>query len=248
MAEITFDELPLVVDESEVVSFKGTYCYTDMEIKWRRVVDLWEKDFDFHFEAFNIAYAAHIAFSDFCRSKFPNIDDDVITKFIMGVGADIYHSDEILRTLASLAVELGVNADILKPGNFSDVETRLRESQAGRQWLKELETHKDPWFYFSTGVSIISPRDRSWIEDMDVPLGILRNYIERLERSEEIEQNKAAVSAESDRIFGEYRDLLDEGDKAQFDQLRALDRNTSPHIEGHMFGLSACTITRLGGF
>jgi pyruvate,water dikinase len=64
---------------------------------------------------------------------------------------------------------------------------------------------------------------------------LLREYIEKLKQGEVIERDTAGLSADSDRIFNEYRDLLQEESRPQFDQLRALDRNTSPHIEGHMF-------------
>lgn len=235
MEAISFKELPVVVDESDVVSFKGTYCYTEMEMKWRRIIDLWEKGFDYHFEAFNIAHAAHLAFSDFCKKKFPNITDSVIAKFVMGVGSDIYRPDEAVQELARLAMDLGVRDDIRKPGGFGEVESRLRKTDAGRKWLKKLDEKKDPWFCFTTGYSIITPMDKSWIEDMDVPLALLREYIEKLARGEAIERDRAGLAAESDRISSEYRELLKEDDRAQFDQLRALDRTTSPHIEGHMF-------------
>ena len=235
MEKITFEELPNAVEETEVTSYKGTYCYTEMECKWRRIVDLWEIGFDYHFEAFNIAHAAHLAFSDFCKNSFPDITDDTIAKFVMGVGADIYHPDEVVQKLARLAMDLGIRDAILQPGSFSEVQSRLQETSEGKKWLDALEKEKYPWFYFTTGYSIITPMDKSWIEDMDLPLALLREYIEKLKQGEVIERDTAGLSADSDRIFNEYRDLLQEESRPQFDQLRALDRNTSPHIEGHMF-------------
>lgn len=235
MAEISFAELPIVVDESEVFSYSGTYCYSEMQSKWRKIIDLWEKGFDYHFEAFNLAHAAHLAFSDFCKTKFPNITDSVITKFGMGVGSDIFRPDEILQELAHLAMSLEVRDDIMKPGGFLEVESRLRKTDAGRKWLEKLEEKKEPWFSFTTGYSIVTPMDKSWIEDMDTPLGLMREYIERLVRGEVIEQDRAGMTTESDRIANEYREFLNEDDRAQLDHLRKLDRTTSPHIEGHMF-------------
>ena len=235
MSKITFEDLPNVVDESEVTSYKGTYCYTEMEIKWRKMVDLWEIGFDYHFEAFNIAHAAHLAFADVCKNNFPDITDDTVAKFVMGVGADIYRPDEVVQKLARLAMDLGVRDAILQPGSFSEVESRLKETNEGRKWIDGLEAEKYPWFYFTTGYSIITPNDKCWIEDMDLPLALLREYIEKLKRGEVIERDMAGLTAASDKIFNEYRDMVAEENRPQFDQLRALDRNTSPHIEGHMF-------------
>lgn len=235
MAEITFKDLPIVVDEKDVTSFRGTYCYTEMEMQWRRIVDLWEIGFDYHFEAFNIAHAAHLAFSDFCKNHFPDITEDTIAKFVTGVGSDIYRPDEIIRELARLAIELRVDNAIMQPGSFSDVESRLKGSDEGRRWLQRLEENKFPWFYFTTGYSIITPNDKCWMEDMDIPLGLLREYIEKLRKGERIETDKKVQKEESDKIFNEYKELLKEEDRAQFEQLRQLERTTSPHIEGHMF-------------
>lgn len=235
MEAISFEELPLVVDESEITSYKGTYCYTEMEMKWRRLIDLWEIGFDYHFEPFNIAHAAHLAFSDFCKNSFSDITDDTIAKFVMGVGADIYRPDEVVQKLAQLAMDLGVRDAVLQPGSFSDVESRLKQTNEGRKWLDSLEAEKYPWFYFTTGYSIITPMDKAWIEDMDLPLALLREYIEKLKGGETIGTDRAALTAISDKIFNEYRDLITEENRPQFDQLRALDRATSPHIEGHMF-------------
>ena len=235
MGNITFEELPNVVDESDVMSFKGTYCYTEMEIKWRRIVDLWEKGFDYHFEAFNIAHAAHLSFAGLCKSHFPEITDDIIAKFVMGVGSDIFRPDEVVQQLARLAMDLGVGESIIKPGDFSEVEARLSQDESGRKWLMRLEENKNPWFYFTTGASIISPLDKCWIEDMNLPLALLRQYIEKLKRGERIGQDTSELIAESDSIFNEYCNLLNEEVKPQFKQARALDRQTCPHIEGHMF-------------
>lgn len=235
MAAISFEELPNVVDEADVLSYKGTYCFGEMESKWRRIIDLWGQGFDYHFEAFNLAHAAHLSFADFCKSKFPNITESMITTFGMGVGSDIFRPDEILQELARLALSLGLVGEILKPGGFAELRVRLGTSVSGKNWLSVLDEKKDPWFAFTTGYSIVTPMDRSWSENMDIPLGLLREYVVRLGRGEVIEQDRASMTAESDRIAAEYRDYLAEADKAQFDHLRALDRTTSPHIEGHMF-------------
>lgn len=235
MAKITFSDLPNMVDENDIFSFRGTYCYTEIGVKWREIISLWEKGFDYHFEAFNIAHAAHIALGDFCKGHFPDMNDVILSKFVMGVGSDIYRPDEITQELAKEALALGVDEAILQPGSYTEVEKRLQGTEEGRKWLQKLEKDKDPWFFFTTGYSIITPLDKSWIEDMDLPLSLIREYIERLKKGESIEQDKEAQAAESDRIFNEYRNLLDDEYKPQFDQLRALDRTTTPHIEGHMF-------------
>ena len=233
--EISFQELPNVAAEADVISFRGTYGYLEMEMKWKRMMDLWKESVEYHFELFNIAHYAHGALSEFAKINFPDIKDDTVAKFILGVGSDVYRPDEEVQKLALQAMGLGVGEAILQPGNFSEVESRLKKTEVGRSWLQSLEMKKDPWFYFTTGASMPSPYDKFWIDDMDVPLKLLRQYLGMLKEGKRIFRDSVGQTAESDRIFNEYKGLLKEEARPQFDQLRALDRKTSPHIEGHMF-------------
>jgi len=233
--ELTFEELPDIVPESDITEFKGTYGYTQMEKNWRRAVDLWEEGFDVHFEMFNIAHAAHLAFSGFCDKAFPGIGPDTIAKMISGVGGDVYRPDEEVQALARLALELGVADAVLQSGDWTAVEARLNGTDAGRKWLKDLEGRKYPWFYFTTGYSIITPLDRAWVEDMNAPLALMRDYIPKMKAGEAIGMNSEALKREAGRIASEYSALLKGEERPVFDQLRLTDRKAAPHIEGHMF-------------
>lgn len=53
--EIRFEDLPDNVPEGDIIGFRGSWDYTEMEKKWRRVVDLWQEAFDVHFEIFNLS-------------------------------------------------------------------------------------------------------------------------------------------------------------------------------------------------
>jgi pyruvate,water dikinase len=234
--DLTFEELPYIVPESDITEFKGTYAFDRLEKNWRTLVDLWNEAFSVHFEMFNIAHATHLAFSDFCRKAFPGISDASIGQMLAGMGADIYRPDEEMLAMARLALELKVAETILQPGSFSEVETRLKGTDAGRKWLDELEKRKNPWFYFTTGYSIFTPQDRSWHEDYNLPLASVRTYIERVKKGEDIEGPKKEAKERAEKLATEYRNLIKaEGDRNVFNQLLGLDKMTSPHIEGHMF-------------
>ncbi len=106
---------------------------------------------------------------------------------------------------------------------------------AGRTWLADWESVKEPWFHYSNGNGFYH-HHRSWIDDPDVPLAHLRNYVRRLVAGEDLARPLAAVSAERDRITGEYRALLaDEQTIAAFDQNLGLARTVFPYVESHNF-------------
>jgi pyruvate,water dikinase len=235
LAEISFQELPIVVDIDDVTSFKGTYCYGEMEVKWRRAIELFRRGLDYHFEILNTSQAAHLALSEFSRAAFPDITLGTISKFVAGVGADIYRPDEEVQKLAMQAMQLGVGEAILGSGDFNAVESRLKTTEAGRRWLESLEQKKYPWFYMTTGSSLPRPSDRYWMDDMEIPLRLLRDYLEMLKKGKNILRDVPGQMAESEKLFNEYRGLLKEEMRPQFDHLRALDKITSPYIEGHGF-------------
>ncbi len=93
---------------------------------------------------------------------------------------------------------------------------------------------KDPWFYYSTGAGYCHA-NRAWIDDLRPPFAALADYVARVERHEDLSRPLEHLRAERERIANGYRDLLDEGDAAQFDNLLALSRQVFPLVENHNF-------------
>ncbi|MGO4843624.1 hypothetical protein AB4144_66250, partial [Rhizobiaceae sp. 2RAB30] len=78
----------------------------------------------------------------------------------------------------------------------------------GAEWLAAWKEAQDPWFNFTSGNGFYST-DKYWIENLDIPLGYVRDYIKRLELGQEIDRPTARIAAERDRITSEYAELLD---------------------------------------
>jgi pyruvate,water dikinase len=71
---------------------------------------------------------------------------------------------------------------------------------------------------------------------MSIPFGVLKTYVEKLGRGEEIDRPLDQVESERDRITAEYRELLGSDDDRQaFDGLVALARTVYPFVENHNF-------------
>jgi pyruvate,water dikinase len=65
---------------------------------------------------------------------------------------------------------------------------------------------------------------------------MIRNYIEKMEKGEEVRRDVEKIKADRDRIVEEYRSLIqDEEDREQFDQILALAQNLFPYTENHIF-------------
>ena len=231
---IRFEPLAEREPTETVLGHRGTTTAFDLLTTYSRYLENMHEMAYYHFEMLNLSYGAYLTFLEFCKGHFPAITDDMVARMVAGIDVILYRPDAELRRLAARAVELGVGG-ALKSGAAPDaVVAQLRESDAGRQWLDELEAVKDPWFYYSTGSGYCHAK-RAWIDDMRPPFAALADYVGRVERGEDLSRPLEALREERERLAGGYRDLLDEGDAAAFDGLLALARQVFPFVENHNF-------------
>jgi len=231
---IRFEPLPEREPTETVLSHRGTTTAFDLLSTYSRYLENMHEMAYYHFEMLNLSYGAYLTFLEFCKGHFPAITDDLVARMVAGIDVILYRPDAELRRLAARAVELGVGG-ALKSGAAPDaVVAELRGSEAGRQWLDELEAVKDPWFYYTTGSGYCHAK-RAWIDDMRPPFAALADYVGRVERGEDLSRPLEALREERERLAGGYRDLLDDEDAAAFDGLLALSRQVFPFVENHNF-------------
>jgi pyruvate,water dikinase len=201
--------------------------------QYDKAVELCYKIWQYHFEFLNLGYAAYLDFFGFMKEQFPTIPDQAIAKMVQGVDSELFRPDDELKKLAKLAVELGC-ADALKSGTVDEALAAVANAPGGDKWLAEWEGAKDPWFNFTSGNGFYST-DKYWIDHLDIPMGYLRDYIERLEEGDEIMRPTEALLKERDRITAEYRDMMDGEAQEVFDQKLGLARTVFPYVEDHNF-------------
>jgi pyruvate,water dikinase len=63
----------------------------------------------------------------------------------------------------------------------------------------------------------------------------MRGYIGKLQDGENISRPLESIRSESERIFGEYRELLMQDDREAFTAMRELARTVYPFVENHNF-------------
>ena len=232
---IQIDPLPEYEDLSVVTEGLGTSKGYALLNSYDKLIDLGILCWQYHFEFLNLGYAAYVNFLSFCQNAFPGIPLQRVTQMVGGIDVIMYRSDDELKKLAQLAVSMDL-ADALKSSKeFAQVEAALNESPGGREWLGAFNKAKHPWFWLSTGTGWYH-HDKSWNDDLDVPLGFICIYVDKILAGESITRPTDEVIRERDRITGEYRELLSsDEDKAAFDEALGVSRTVFPYVENHLF-------------
>jgi pyruvate, water dikinase len=187
-----------------------------------------------HSEFLNLGYAAYLQFMLSCRSHFPEIQDQTISRMVSGIDVLLFRPDDELRALARKAEALGVSEVVLAAKSEADLIAGLEGTAAGQEWLAALATAKDPWFNFSNGSGMYHSHG-SWIDDMSMPIQGIGDYIGRLRAGDDLVRDIASVAADREATTARYRDLLDEDDRGAFDQGLELARTVFPYVENHNF-------------
>ena len=230
---VRIEPLPDKEDLSVITEGRGTGSGMELLAQYNRLVDLTLKLWNYHFEFLNLGYAAYLDFFGFCKQVFPSIPDQAIAKMVAGIDVDLFRPDEELKKLAALAVELGV--DGLLDGPAQGVLAAVKEQPGGDKWLAAWEQAQQPWFNFSAGSGFYHS-DKVWLENPDIPIGFVADYVRKLRRGESLERPVAAIAAERDRIVAEYGELIDgETDRATFEAKLGLARTVFPYVENHNF-------------
>jgi pyruvate,water dikinase len=232
---VKIDPLPEFEDLSVVTDGLGLSKGYKLLHDYDNLIDLGVRCWQYHFEFLNLGYAAYVMFLDFCQQIFPDIPIQRVTQMVAGIDVIIYRPDAELKKLAKLAVELGVDGVVSSSDMFDHVRSELGKSDGGQKWLEAFEKARYPWFYISTGTGWYH-HDKSWNDDLNVPLNSIQIYIDKVKAGESIDKPTEAVIAERDRITAEYRELIaSDDDKAAFDQNLGIARTVFPYVENHLF-------------
>jgi pyruvate,water dikinase len=225
------------VPEDQVIPSPRGYTEAhDLMEGFNSIINLIFKAWQFHFEYLNLAYLGYLMFVDAAKKLFPGIKESTIGKMVAGADVSMFRPEEELCRLSRLAVSQAPVRDILKSAKSAAEKIgSLKDSDAGRIWLEEMERVKNPWFYVSCGSGWYH-FEGSWLTKMDVPFSYLQSYVERLEKGEKIERSLAEISEERERIVGEYKKLIKtDEDRKSFDDAYGVVRTIYRYAEDHLF-------------
>ncbi len=227
--------LPVLEDIAVVTEGLGESKGYHLLKAYDDVIDLGIRCWQYHFEFLNLGYAAYVTFMGHCQKIWPDIPLQRVTQMISGIDVIMYQPDEELKNLARKAVELGLVEAIKSDPSFATIKEELGKTDNGKQWLEAFEKARYPWFHVSTGTGWYH-HDRSWNDDLDVPLLAICTYADKVAAGQTIDRPMEKVRQERDRITKEYRDLIDnDEDREAFDQLLGTAKTVFPYVENHLF-------------
>ncbi|MGZ8351452.1 MAG: PEP-utilizing enzyme, partial [Allosphingosinicella sp.] len=175
---------------------------------YQRTLEGYFRMWHHHFEFLLLGYGAYMTFFAFCKQAFPEITDQTIARMVAGFEAEIFRPDEEIRRLARRAVELDVDGKFQDGAQVDDILRSLEQmGEPGREWLRELETSRHPWFNVNTGDGFYHYH-RSWNDDLSLPFSALPGYIRKIKAGDNIERPTGQLTAERQQLIDGYRDLL----------------------------------------
>ena len=238
---INFTALPDMVPLEDITSGKGMDPSVKMFEDYDRLISLTYRNWERHFEFLNLGYVAYLDFFMFCKEAFPGIPDLAIAKMVMGVDSVLFRPDDELKSLADLAVKLGLTEVFAKGHNAESILAGVAAHAKGAEWVKAFEKAQDPWFNYTSGNGFYGT-DVYWRDSLDLPVGYIKDYVERAARGEQLHRPKDELIVERDRISGEYSEALSGEALETFQGKLGLARAVYPYVEDHNFYIEHWTM------
>jgi pyruvate, water dikinase len=241
MEALTFASLPDAVPFDDIVSGKAKDGSEVLMENYDRLIQLCYQNWQYHFEFLNLGYLAYLDFFGFCKEIFPGIADQSIAKMVQGVDMELFRPDDELKKLAALAIELGVDALLADTDDVTGTLERIANAENGQRWVDAYIAAQDPLFNFTVGNGFYG-HDKYWLEHQEIPLGYIKDYVRRLHDGHQIMRPVAQLTAERERIYTEYRDLVDGETRALFEAKHQLASTAYPYVENHNFYIEHWTM------
>jgi pyruvate, water dikinase len=232
---MNFTALPEMEDMKIITEGIGTGSGYQLLKKYDQLIDLGLLCWQYHFEFLNLCYAAQVTFFATANQIFPGIPVANLVKMSAGFEAILFRPDAELIRLAKLAIELGIEDVFMKPMNAQELMKELETIPEGKEWLKELEKARYPWFHISTGTGWYHTHI-SWNDNLNIPFDNIKTNIKALKAGKQLGRPTAEILKERDRVADEYRKLIqNDADREAFEQGLGLARLVLPYAEDHNF-------------
>jgi pyruvate,water dikinase len=232
---MNFTDLPEMEDMSVIKEGLGKGSGYELLKKYDKLIDLGLECWQYHFEFLNLAYAVQVTFFQTMDQLFPGIPMATLTKMSAGFDPILFKPDAELIRLAKLAVETGCDELIMNPMKADELMKALAGDSIGKEWPKELERARYPWFHISVGTGWYHTHI-SWNDNLEIPFDNIRTNIKAIKAGKVLGRPTDQILKERDRIADEYRNLLKtDADKEAYDQGLNLARLVLPYAEDHNF-------------
>lgn len=232
MKALTFEPLGDLEPIEVVTEGRGVSVSWALVENYHRLINDFFLVWQYHFEMLGLGYGAYLVFFQFCKTAFPEIQDQTIARMVAGVDGIMFRPDEELRRLAKLAMRLQIADTLLGERSPQDTLSAVKKTPGGEAWIKAFEEATDPWFNYFSEYGFLHDQE-TWKDNLAIPLQGIARYVQLLKAGEDIERPIAQLRADQEEISGEYRSLLDEEEAQRFDEALGLSRRVFPFIEEH---------------
>lgn len=240
---IEVPDLPELEDEEMVTEARGIGSNYKLVEAFDRIMEGYYKINQLHFEMHLLGFGAYLVFFEFCRNAFPDIPEQTMSQMVSGLDSIFFRPDDELKELARIAIDKGVADEFDSGRDPAEIVAALEGSDAGREWLAEFESRKEPWFNMTSGEGMYH-YPRAWKHDLRMPYMAIGDYVERIGRGEDLARPIDELLAERDRIANEYEALLtSDEDKGAFREMLGLAQAVFPHMESHRFYIDQWSTT-----
>ena len=240
---IVVPDLPELEDEEMVTKARGIGSNYKLIEAFDRIMEGYYKINQLHFEMHLLGFGAYLVFFEFCRNAFPDISEQTMSQMVSGLDSIFFRPDDELKDLARIAIEKGVDKEFASKRDVDEIVAALEGTDAGKEWLGEFESRKEPWFNMTSGEGMYH-YPRAWKHDLRMPFMAVGDYVERLGRGEDLARPIDKLRSERDRIAGEYEALLStDEDKGAFREMLGLAQAVFPHMESHRFYIDQWSTT-----
>lgn len=231
-----FTDLPEMEDLSVIRSGRGKGSGFDLLKTYDDIINLGLLCWQYHFEFLNLAYAAQVTFISTADQIFPKVPIPALIKMSAGIETIISRPEAELIRLAELALNAGIGELFMRPLKAVELIREMEETPAGKEWLRELERSRYPWFYVSANTGLHHTH-LSWNDNLDIPFESIRTNIKVLKSGRNPGRRPTdQIEEERERLTDEYRKLIrNDEDREAFDQSLALARMALPYSEDHTF-------------
>jgi pyruvate, water dikinase len=190
-----------------------------------------KRSWELHFLGLYPEILAHSNFEAVCNKHgIPEANQRI---FLQGFETKMYEVDRGLWWLADLATELELVQTFVDSDDMNELYLRLRESDRGMVWLRELDHFLERYGRRSTA-ALFDPYYKTWIEDPHPVLFTIRTYVMKGEF--DYEEHSRKIIEERDRFIEETVNSLESAeDREEFLQALRDAQNTYPCHEDHNF-------------
>ena len=186
---------------------------------------MWE----IHFQGMNVSYAAFLLLEDLVKPYGLTSESPEFQNMFRGFYNDVFKVDRKLWELASNAIGKGLG-DLILNTEPAEVIGKLEESDAGKEWLKDLKAvlDVDGWRM----VRMMDLDEPYWLEDPSTVISPIRAFIKK-GGDYDLDSMTESLAKEREKAIADLMAKVPEEDKPWFDALIKLGGKTGSYSEEH---------------